>query len=160
MQIFEFETSLQSEVVQHILEIENEEFNLGLTLYDQPDLTDIAASYQLQGGNFWIALDKGKVIGTIALFNLGNGYGDLRKMFVKQAFRGTEYGLGKHLLNILIAWAITHRYRKIFLETTTRFAAAVRFYQKNDFVEIPPEQLPANFPVIRVAEKFMVRTLV
>jgi N-acetylglutamate synthase-like GNAT family acetyltransferase len=37
-------------------------------------------------------------------------------------------------------------FREIFLGTTEKFRAAQRFYEKNGFELVTPEQLPAAFP--------------
>lgn len=68
--IQEFDPIYQSRVTEHILDIENNEFAMNLTLEMQPDLADIRLMYQKQKGNFWIALEDGEVIGTTGIFFL------------------------------------------------------------------------------------------
>lgn len=107
-----------------------------------------------------MAIDKqDNVIGTIALFNLGLHTGDLRKMFLKKQYRGSDLGISKKLLETLIEWAIANKYEKIFLETNSTFKAAIKFYLKNGFTQVEKNQLPQNFPVLKVAELFFVREL-
>lgn len=55
------------EIISLILSIQNKEAKIGLSLQEQPDLLDIYHSYQQPGGEFWIALSDGRVIGTIGL---------------------------------------------------------------------------------------------
>ncbi|HKR05830.1 MAG TPA: GNAT family N-acetyltransferase [Bacteroidia bacterium] len=158
--IIEYDPSWHEKVVQHILGIQNEEFHLDLTLEEQPDLISIENSYQETGGNFWIAVNENDdVAGTIALFNLGHHLADLRKMFVKPAYRGKENGVSKGLADILVSWAIENKYEKIYLETNPVFKAAVKFYHKNGFRQIEQNLLPDNFPVSRVGKYFFVRDL-
>jgi hypothetical protein len=76
-----FQRRHQDAVVRHILDLENGEFALGLPLNDQPDLKDIADTYQLGGGQFWVEQVDGNVGGIVGLFALGNGDADRRKMF-------------------------------------------------------------------------------
>ena len=159
IEIRTFDVSMQDAVVDLILSIENDEFGFGLTLADQPDLMDIQNSYVNSGGQFWIAMNGPRSVGTVALYNLGSGDLDLRKMFVLREFRGGQPSLAQRLLDETIRWARTGEYKRIFLETSSKFAAAIRFYRRNGFVEIGPHQLPAAFPVIRVAEHFYVRSL-
>lgn len=154
--IVEFTKSYQNEVVKHILDIQNNELRLGLSLEDQPDLLSIEENYQKTGGNFWIAIDHDKVVGTIGLYNLGQNTGDLRKMFVKPDYRGPELGTSKSLLNILIKWTIDNNFENIFLETNSAFKAAIKFYHKNGFKKVEKRQLPPNFPIMKVAESFFV----
>ncbi len=56
-----------SEIISLILDIQNNEAQIGLPLSEQPDLLDISRSYRQNGGEFWIALSEGKVVGTIGL---------------------------------------------------------------------------------------------
>jgi N-acetylglutamate synthase-like GNAT family acetyltransferase len=157
IKIVEYSGSYQDQTVQHILDIENNEFFLNVNLEDQPDLISIEESYQKPGGNFWIALDdKDGIVGTIALFNLGNNFGDLRKLFVKPHYRGEHVGLSEKLLRVLLDWAILNKYKKIYLETTSKFSAAINFYKKHRFEQINVDDLPENFPKIRLAELFFV----
>jgi GNAT superfamily N-acetyltransferase len=159
MKIIEFEPQYQDETVRHLLEVQNDEFNLGLTTADQPDLVDIRASYKESGGNFWLALDdNGCVVGTIGLFDLGGKNADLRRMFVKPGFRG-KGGAGRLLVEILIRWAGENQFENIYLETNSVFKAAVKFYPKVGFVPIPTASLPSNFPIGKYGEFFFVQKL-
>ena len=54
------------------------------------------------------------VVGTIALLDIGNKCGALRKMFVKEEFRGSEFGVRHTLLNTLVKWIIDKGFEKIF----------------------------------------------
>jgi N-acetylglutamate synthase-like GNAT family acetyltransferase len=87
-----------------------------------------------------------KVIGTIALLDIGNNKGALRKMFVSKEYRGKEFGVGQDLLNCLVAWARQKEFTEIFLGTTEKFIGAQRFYEKNGFIEFQKESLPKGFP--------------
>lgn len=156
----EYTDSYQDKVVQHIVEILNDEFHLNLFNEELPDLISIKKNYQEGGGNFWIAINEtGEVIGTIGLFNLGNNAADLRRMFVKPAYRGKEKGVSKKLLDLLLIFAKDKGFKKIYLESTSVFKAAARFYSKNGFEKVDRTELPDNFPVVRVAEYFFVREL-
>jgi len=72
---------------------QREEFGLPIALADQPDLEDIPGFYRRGSGDFWVALVGGQAVGTIALLDIGNAQGALRKMLVKAAFRGPERGV-------------------------------------------------------------------
>jgi N-acetylglutamate synthase-like GNAT family acetyltransferase len=144
----------QQQVVDLILDIQQIEFDIPISLEAQPDLQQIHTFYQQGNGNFWLAITGEKVVGTIALLDIGNQYGALRKMFVKTAYRGWEAGVGQALLNTLFDWAIERSLSKIFLGTTEKFLAAQRFYEKNGFTEIERAMLPTEFPVMKVDVKF------
>src|SRR4051794_25926861 len=76
-----------------IVGIQRDEFQIPITLEDQPDLQGIPEFYQQGAGNFWVALSEGKVVGTVALLDLGGGQGALRKMFVDANYRGPSHGV-------------------------------------------------------------------
>ncbi|BEV15942.1 GNAT family N-acetyltransferase [Herbaspirillum sp. DW155] len=141
-------------VVDVILPIQQQEFEIPITLEGQPDLKDIAGFYQKGHGNFWVALDDGKVVGTIALLDIGNAQVALRKMFVAASHRGKEHGTAARLLEGAITWARAQGVRQIFLGTTAKFLAAHRFYEKNGFRLIDKSELPASFPVMVVDTRF------
>jgi len=144
----------QQDIIDLILSIQQTEFGLPITLEAQPDLENIPAFYQKDNGNFWIAIVENRVIGSIALMDIGNWRGALRKMFVHKDFRGKEYGVGHTLLNNLLEWARQKNFKEILLGTTERFVAAQRFYEKNGFTIIEKQLLPKEFPVMEVDVKF------
>ena len=51
------------ELISLILDIQDNEAKINLPIEEQPDLLDISNSYQKNGGEFWIALSDGEVIG-------------------------------------------------------------------------------------------------
>jgi len=141
-------------VVSVILPIQQSEFGIPITLEAQPDLLDIAGFYQHGIGNFWVALEAGAVVGTIALLDIGNRQAALRKMFVASSHRGPAHGVAKALLQTLLAWCHAHSVREVFLGTTSKFLAAHRFYEKNGFRELAKDALPEKFPIMAVDTKF------
>lgn len=146
-------------VVAVVLPIQQAEFAIPITLETQPDLQDIQGFYQHGNGNFWIALHGRHVVGTVALLDIGNSQAALRKMFVRPAYRGAEYGVSKQLLSALLAWCTDRGVRDVYLGTTAKFLAAHRFYEKNGFSEVSRSQLPESFPIMAVDTKFYRRPL-
>jgi len=144
----------QQQVIDLILPIQQHEFNVPVTIADQPDLLQIPQFYQKDGGNFWLALDGNRVVGTIALIDFGGGQGALRKMFVQREYRGREKGIAQQLLDTLTGWAKNHRISEIYLGTVEQLKAAQQFYLKNNFVPFRKEDLPVNFPLMAVDTHF------
>ena len=142
------------QIVDLILGIQNKEFEIPITINDQPDLLSIESFYQKGAGNFWVARDGNKVVGTIALIDIGQGLGALRKMFVAKEYRGREKGVAQLLLDVLLSWARENGMREIYLGTIDILYAARRFYLKNGFEEIPKSGLPSSFPIMAVDTKF------
>jgi GNAT superfamily N-acetyltransferase len=141
-------------VVSVILPIQRLEFEIPITLEEQPDLKDIRGFYQHGQGNFWVAVDGDTVVGTVALLDIGNDQAALRKMFVARSHRGAQHGVSAALLHALLTWCRVRRIRAVFLGTTAKFLAAHRFYEKNGFREISREALPPSFPVMVVDTRF------
>lgn len=144
----------KQQIVDLISTIQREEFNIPITPEEQPDLQQIPGFYQKENGNFWLAITDAGVVGTIALLDIDNHQGALRKMFVHKDYRGKEHGTGQLLLNTLLAWAQQKGYTEIYLGTTAKFLAAHRFYEKNNFKEVEVAELPARFPRMAVDVKF------
>lgn len=149
-----YHDSYKNQITELISKIQQEEFHINITPEQQPDLQEIPSFYQHGSGNFWVALDQDIVVGTIALVDIGNNEAALRKMFVRQDYRGKEKGIAKQLLDALLQWAKEHNITNIYLGTTSAFKAAHRFYEKNGFIEIPKERLPKTFPIMAVDSKF------
>jgi N-acetylglutamate synthase-like GNAT family acetyltransferase len=137
-----------------IVPIQRQEFGIPITYDDQPDLKDIAGFYQHGAGNFWLALAGSRVVGTITLLDIGGGAGALRKMFVAADYRGAGRAVAKQLLTTLIDHARRFRLRTIYLGTTDKFLAAHRFYEKNNFNAVDPDDLPGSFPRMSVDSRF------
>ena len=142
------------QVASLIVDIQNREFGIPISLEQQTDLKDIPGFYQIANGNFWIAFEDENIIGTIALLDIGNHQCALRKMFVHSKYRGKEFGAGQKLLNTLLAWATLKKFKAIYLGTTEKFVAAHRFYEKNGFKPIEKKLLPEKFPIMAVDVKF------
>ena len=141
-------------VVTLILPIQQDEFGVAITLEDQPDLQNIDNFYKKGTGNFFVALHDDKVIGTIALLDIGNNQGAMRKFFVHPHFRGSDKGISSLLLSSLLAWCKKQELSDLYLGTTLQFVAAQKFYLKNGFNEILATELPPNFPIMAVDKKF------
>jgi N-acetylglutamate synthase-like GNAT family acetyltransferase len=152
--IEQYTAPYKEKVVAHILAIQRDEFAIAITRADQPDLDAIETFYRQGAGNFWLALDAGAVVGTVALVDIGNGQAALRKMFVRPAYRGNPHKTADRLLAALFEWSRAKGLREIYLGTTDKFLAAHRFYAKTGFAEISQAELPAAFPVMKVDSKF------
>ncbi|HEY0653916.1 MAG TPA: GNAT family N-acetyltransferase [Chryseosolibacter sp.] len=149
-----YERRYHSQVANLILHIQRNEFGVPITLEDQPDLSTIETFYQQGAGNFWIALLDDRVVGTIALIDIGNKQVALRKMFVKEGFRGHPYKTGQRLMDEAFSWMSKKGIEEVILGTLERFEAAQKFYARNGFVEVAKENLPGNFPRMPLDTRF------
>lgn len=148
LQIHPIGNSYSEQAIDLILTIQQKEFNVPLTIHDQPDLFEIESFYTEAGGNFWGAFIDGELVGTIALVKFDDRAGAIRKMFVKKEFRGKELNIARELLEILISFCRENGIDDLYLGTITVLKAAQRFYERNDFEKIEKEKLPAQFPLM------------
>ena len=146
-----FSREYNNEAGRFVLSVEHE-FGIDITLEDQPDLADIERNYIAPGGNFWLALEDEKIVGTIAILNAGGGIGVIRKMFVAPEFRGAPHKLGQRLLDTLMPWARANGYTQLYLGTIDILQAALRFYEKNGFKRFAEDDLPCEVFDIRMPD--------
>ncbi|MBW2975348.1 GNAT family N-acetyltransferase [Candidatus Woesearchaeota archaeon] len=141
VRIIQYSSKYREQTINLIKEVLESEFGFKVNKSKRPDLYDINEAYQKKGGNFWIALEKDEVIGTVGLLNYGKNRGFLKRMYVDKRYRGK--GAAKKLLLELINFAKNNNYKTIFVPTVEEMIAANKFYQKNGFKRI--ESLPEDF---------------
>jgi putative acetyltransferase len=98
------------------------------------DLDDVPRSYQDRGGAFRVIEDDaGVIVGCGGLYPIEQDIAELRKMYFRPTIRGQ--GLGRRLLDDLIAEARGRKFQRIELETASNLTAAIALYQRAGFVE-------------------------
>jgi len=143
MNIIPYEAIYKQQIIDMILHTQNTEMKVNLTVADQPDLLDIPGAYIAGGGNFWIAVDNGKVIGTLGLIIQDGCYGILKKFFVRSDHRGQKVGLAMYLA--LLEYAKAKHLKSIILDTPIGAAAAHSFYVRSGFRQITADDLPFRY---------------
>jgi N-acetylglutamate synthase-like GNAT family acetyltransferase len=149
-----FEPKYQSEVIALIEQIQVGEFNLPIEEGQRNELQSISNSFQKDKGNYWIALFNEKVIGTIAVIDIGHQAFELRDVFLDKEYRGSLTGFAKKLLDTVLVWSKDHNVNTIYLGTTLFFRAAHRFYEKHGFREIARKNMPPYCQPMDCDEKF------
>jgi GNAT superfamily N-acetyltransferase len=86
-------------------------------------------------GVFLAALCGGQAVGCGALRTLGNGVGELKRMYVRPDERGR--GFGRRVLAALEMEARALGLRRVVLETGLRQAAALGLYEAAGYRRIP-----------------------
>ena len=102
-------------------------------LVDDTDLFKIPQIYSGKG-RFWVALDGGVVVGTVAIRDLGDNKAKLNRMFVIKDLHGV--GFGQRLLDKALVFAKKQGFREVRLNTHRVMKRAHRFYEKNGFQRI------------------------
>ena len=122
---------------------QNNEAKINLSLDEQPDLKDITSCYEYDGGEFWIAVDDGVVIGTLALMNKGNGNAVLKKAFVRADHR--KKGVLSKLYNELLAFANSKDIHTIIFDTPSVATNCHHFFEKRGYRRIAKDELPFEY---------------
>lgn len=154
VKILEYSSTYQGRIEQLILPIQTLEFNVPITREEQPDLLNIQMTFQRGAGNFWVALWQNEVVGTIGIVDIGQNRVALKKMFVREDFRGKDKTVAASLMETAKNWCSDKGIKSILLGTVDGMKAAHRFYEKNGFVEIAKSALPKSFPIVAVDTKF------
>jgi putative acetyltransferase len=120
--------------------------SLGFSLAYQDFAAELAAlpgKYAPPDGTLLLARADGAAAGAVALRPLEPGICEMKRLYVRPAFRGrrTEDGssLGRALAEGIVAAARARGYRRLRLDTIPgKMAAAAGLYRSMGFVEIAP----------------------
>ncbi len=99
---------------------------------DDEDLGKINEIYSGKG-RFWIALHDNKVVGTVAIRDMGNKTAKLNRMFVLVEHHGS--GIGQKLFEHAEKFAREQGFTKIILNTHELMHRAHTFYERNGFIQ-------------------------
>lgn len=143
LQIETYSGRYDNEIISLILSIQNNEAKINLPIQEQPDLLDISYYYQQNGGEFWVALSDGNVIGTIGLMLKEQNCAIMKKFFVKKEFRSQKIGLA--LYNELLKFAKKSEIQHIVLDTPSVAHESHKFYEKAGFRKINVKELPIAY---------------
>ena len=116
-------------------------------LYEQPaDASDKPAYAEV-----FLATQEGSLAGCGALKQLSNDIAELSRLYVRPAYRGK--GIGKAILEVILARARATAYKKVCLETAIFMTDAHALYRSLGFqVTEPYRQVPEG---LKDAEVFM-----
>lgn len=135
----------RKEIIALVLHCQNDGTRPFVSVNDQPELLHIKEKYIDKGGNFWVAKDQGKVVGSIGLMVCGNGLAILKKFFVYEPYRGNPHYLGRKLYETLLNFAKENGIKRIILDTPKNTDRAHKFYEKAGFQKITKEELPIEY---------------
>jgi putative acetyltransferase len=98
------------------------------------DAARLPGPYVAPFGAIWVAEVGAEVVGCVALRPLPNRVGEVKRMYVDAAWRGT--GVGRALLERVITSARERGYRQLRLGTLSDMVAAQALYRSLGFVPI------------------------
>jgi putative acetyltransferase len=103
--------------------------------FDQ-ELEALPGQYAPPTGELLIARDGEKAAGCVALRRLEDGSGEMKRMYVRDAYRGS--GLGRRLALAIIEEAKKRNYGRVVLDTLPKLAPAIALYRDLGFRETGP----------------------
>lgn len=104
--------------------------------FDQ-EMAGLPGRYALPDGRLWLVTDGAASAGVVALRRLDAETCEMKRLFVRPAFRG--HGLGRKMVAQLLNEALALGYRRMVLDTLPdRMNEAVTLYRRLGFKEIPP----------------------
>jgi putative acetyltransferase len=106
---------------------------------DEECLSDPQGTILDRGGRIFLAVLGGQAVGCCALRAMAPDEFELAKMAVAESAR--RNGIGRRLLERSIAEARTLGARRLYLETNSTLASAIRLYESAGFRHLPPERV-------------------
>src|SRR5687767_1531913 len=100
------------------------------------ELGTLPGKYARPGGVVLIARDGGEPAGAIAYRMVEPGVCEMKRLYVRPAFRGRD--IGRELANELIEDARSRGYRTMLLDTLASMASARALYRDLGFVPVTP----------------------
>ena len=104
----------------------------------EAELAALPGAYAPPAGGLWLAVERGRALGVVALRPLAEpGACEIKRLYVAPQGRGG--GLGKGLLRACLEGARARRCKLVYLETlSARMPEAERLYRAAGFVDSEP----------------------
>ena len=97
---------------------------------------ELPGEYSSPRGRILVAEKEGETIGCVALRDLGEGVCEMKRLYVRPAFRGG--GIGRSLAEEIVRIAKQEGYEKMRLDTLASMKTAIALYRSMGFRDIEP----------------------
>lgn len=134
-----FDTDDKEYIKNLIDSIMAEEFKDDQQAYPNQDIETIETSYGKIGDIFFVAKDKNKIIGTVAIKKEDERVALLRRLFVHTDYRNKKIGM--KLIERALDFCREVGYQELVFKTTSRMQGAIQLCQKKGFVQRAKLQL-------------------
>ncbi|MDH4222515.1 MAG: GNAT family N-acetyltransferase [candidate division Zixibacteria bacterium] len=128
------------EELNHIRELFHEyaeSLGFDLSFQDfEKELAELPGDYAPPEGCLILAIFENKVAGCVALRKLSEGICEMKRLYVKPAYRGK--GIGKKLAVKILEKGRKIGYEKMRLDTIPAMKEAIELYRSSGFKEIEP----------------------
>lgn len=115
----------------------------------EAERASLPGNYMEPTGVLFVARVDGAIAGCVAAHEWAAGTCEMKRLFVRERFRGS--GCGRVLVDCIIAWARERGFKRLLLDTLPSMGRAQQLYLRLGFREVAPYR-PNPVPGARFLE--------